>query len=312
MGAMITMQFAADWWRNGDRMEYNTLKSVCWDITSRCNEYCKFCYRNVHNVDLVFEDNQLILKKLIDFGVDKISFVGGEPLLYERIFDLVQWGKIYCKDRTIFSITTNAILLTTVENGKIVIDEQRFCEMTDKFDWITFSLDASNSPLQNRIGRNERHFERIMTLLAYVKHNAISSKIKINTVVCRDNIDDLVKMYYLLKDYNVKRWKLFQFLPSRGNAAVYKDKYNILTEEFEAAVLKLTELNADETIKIFVNGYDIFDNSYITISSEGKLNVYNGHEYINPVDLKIEDVDNILKYINLNKHIEKRSDFLDA
>lgn len=292
-------------------MEHNTLRSICWDITSRCNDHCKFCYRNTHSMDLSYEENQLILKKLIDFGVDKISFVGGEPLLYDRIFDLVEWGRLYCEGKTLFSITTNAILLTTIKNGKIVINEQQMYPIIDNFKWITFSLDAPNSRLQNKIGRNSLHFERIIALLSYAKQNNINRRIKINTVVCKDNMNKLRDIFNILKNYNVCRWKLFHFLPSRGNAAIYKDEYNISNEDFQKAVLELINLNVDKSIKISVNDYNNFDNSYVTITSEGKLNIYNGNDYVDKVDLKMEDINNILNHINLEKHKEKRSDFLD-
>ena len=101
-------------------MSKNVIKSICWDITSRCNECCGFCYRNPNNKELDLNSNKIILKKLIDFGVDKISFVGGEPFLYTGLFELLEWGKSYAKDKTVFSITTNAILLTNIIDNEIV------------------------------------------------------------------------------------------------------------------------------------------------------------------------------------------------
>lgn len=290
-------------------MKNNLLKSICWDITSKCNETCRFCYRNSKNLDLLLNDNKIILKKLIDFGVDKISFVGGEPLLYENLFDLVKWGKDYCKGKTVFSITTNAILLTDIVDNSILINEKMMQKVTDVFDWITFSLDAPNSQLQSNIGRNKYHFERIKSLLIFAKKKRLSNKIKINTVVCKDNINSLIELFYLLENYNVSRWKLFRFLPSRGSAAIHKDEYKINDDEFENAISKLFELNVNHSIKISKNGYDKFDNSYITISSEGKLVIYNGEKYINKVDLRTDDVSKILKFININKHLENRADF---
>lgn len=290
----------------------NRLKSICWDITSKCNDNCKFCYRNPNNQELSLTDNKIIIKKLIDFGVDKISFVGGEPLLYDAIFELIKYAREYCNGKTIFSITTNAILLTKITQGKVVVNEYMFRQIADSFEWITFSLDAPNALLQNKIGRNRFHFDRVIALLSFAKQHNLSNKIKINTVVCKYNKDILEQLLSILVTYNIKRWKLFRFLPSRGNAAQHRDEYYITESEFKSVVDRLLELNSKNTLHISVNGYDNFDNSYITISSAGKLVVYDGNQYFDEMDLKEDEMSNILEFINIDKHLLNRSDFLNV
>lgn len=58
------------------------------------------------------------------------------------------------------------------------------------------------------------------------------------------------------------------------------------------------------------SSYENFDNSYITISSDGKLVVYNNGKYESKINLLYEDAEKILQYIDIKKHIEKRSDFI--
>lgn len=292
-------------------MEKGVLKSICWDITSRCNDQCKFCYRNEVTEELDFDSNKIILKKLIDFGVDKISFVGGEPLLYDKLLDLVSWGKKYANKKTIFSITTNAILLADYVNGEIKINERKIEELVEIFDWITFSLDAPNSEIQERVGRNSLHFERILSILQYFEDKKYSIKVKVNTVVTCINIDYMFQIYELLCNYNVKRWKVFCFLPSRGRALEYKDNYIIAKEVFGDRINELKKHTINKKIKISVNGYDVFDNSYVTISAAGKLIIYENGKYLYKVDLLKEDASNILKYIDVEKHSKNRGDFLN-
>ena len=46
-------------------MDNNGLKfNMTWDITSKCNEDCKFCYRNKVKKDLSVAENRRILKSL--------------------------------------------------------------------------------------------------------------------------------------------------------------------------------------------------------------------------------------------------------
>lgn len=291
-------------------MKENIIKSICWDITSNCNDNCDFCYRNYDNKELDFNNNITILKKLIDMGVDKISFVGGEPLLYKDLFILLEWGKKYAKHKTMFSITTNAVLLTHISDGKVIINVELMQKLCDLFEWITFSLDAPNGDIQSLMGRNFMHFERIIVILEYLNNMGYQNKIKINTVASLLNIDYLFDLYKLLCRYNIKRWKIFHFLPSRGNALKNRDRFYISEEVFMDKVQEINNYNITKQIEISVNGYDKFDNSYITISSEGKLVVYNNGKYVNELDLLNEDVMNILKYIDIERHEKNRSDFL--
>ena len=47
------------------------MKKVCWNITSKCNRKCKYCFK-FNREDLSLESNLLILDKLIYYKVDKI------------------------------------------------------------------------------------------------------------------------------------------------------------------------------------------------------------------------------------------------
>lgn len=290
----------------------NIFKSICWDITSKCNDTCKFCYRNTYNMDLSLDENKKILKKMIDYGVDKISFVGGEPLLYENIFELLKYGKEYASGKTLFSITTNAILLTSYNNGKMIVDENKVMELVKLVDWITFSLDAPNTRLQTIMGRNDQHFERVLLLINYL--NKISDdekvKIKINTIVSKVNYEDLKELCDILLHYKVERWKIFRFLPSRGSAKENKKEYWINEEIFKKTIETLQEYNKNR-IKITVNGYDEFDNSYITISSNGMLVVYTDN-YLEKVNVLHDSFEDVLNYIDIVNHQKRRADFQET
>ena len=182
--------------------------------------------------------------------------------------------------------------------------------MLKLFDWISFSLDAPNKNIQRQMGRNELHYDRVMTILRYLKGTNCRNKIKINTVISKVNINYILNLYELICKYNIERWKIFRFLPSRGNALEYREKYYISEKIFLDKISEINLCNIGNRMKISINGYNNFDNSYITISSEGKLIVYKKNEYKSCVNLLNEDVDRILEYINIEEHKKNRSDFL--
>ena len=97
----------------------NRIYSVCWNITEKCNENCEFCYRTLVN-DLSLEESQKIADKLIEHGVEKITFAGGEPLLYKGLFELSG----YIKEKApniLLSITTNGLLMNIT---KVLVEEK--------------------------------------------------------------------------------------------------------------------------------------------------------------------------------------------
>ena len=85
------------------------LYSICWNITNKCNENCKFCYRKICK-DNTLEDNKKIFDNLSKIKIGKITFAGGEPLLYKDLFLLVAYIK---------SKNSN-IKLSLTTNGKII------------------------------------------------------------------------------------------------------------------------------------------------------------------------------------------------
>lgn len=293
-------------------MVANGIRSICWDITSRCNDCCAFCYRNTDRPEMDLESNELILKKLIDFGVSKISFVGGEPLMYEGILELLRWGRRYAKGRTVFSLTTNARLLTEMKDGSIKVREKQLTELMEQLDWITFSLDAPDRESQAQMGRNIYHFDRVIAMLEYMKEREFQKKIKINSVMTRVNIDRIQELYDILNFYCVNRWKIFRFLPSRGSALKNRDRFYISKDEFWRKIEQILEYAGNGTIKITVNGYEAFEGSYITISSDGKMIVYDGQQYGCCVDLLTENAEKLLNYVDIDAQKKDRSDFLNS
>lgn len=291
-------------------MKWNRVRSICWDITTRCNDCCAFCYRDLDSPELDLESNMLILKKLIDFGVGKISFVGGEPLLYDGIMELLEWGKGYAGDRTCLSLTTNAHLLTRVSAGCVSVREEKLERLLEHLDWITFPLDAPDKETQAKMGRDVSHFDRVIAVLEYMKGRNLRNKVKINSVMTRENIDCIQDMYGVLTSLRVDRWKVFRFLPSRGNALENKDRFYLSEDEFARKAEQIRKYGESGLINISINGYELFNDSYITISAGGQLIKYAGDRYVCCVDLLKEEADKILCHVNLDAQKKNRSDFL--
>ena len=289
---------------NDQNVKSISISNICWDITSRCNDNCSFCYGERNSVEISLNENKQILEKLISLNPLKISFVGGEPLLYgNKLLKLIEFGK-KINDEIEYSLTSNAILLF---DSKLRLNINLINKIKDYFDWFTFSLDGYNSDIQSKMTRNENHFYRIITLLEYLKK--IHQKVKINTVVSKINIknNNLIRLADLLINFKVKRWKLMHFLPSRSLAFENKEIYSIDETNF-IELYNNIEYYCSEKISISKNIKNDFCN-YFTISSDGKLINYDGTQYQKKIDFLAETSDSIIILIkNLNKHFRSYYD----
>lgn len=87
------------------------------EITSRCNLRCKHCYFYPTDVgqDLPTSTLKIILDKLYRAGVMAIEFTGGEPLLREDFFELLE----FCRGKFKIKLATNGCLINETVAKKL-------------------------------------------------------------------------------------------------------------------------------------------------------------------------------------------------
>ena len=259
---------------NGDLKIPN---SACWNITSRCNDTCAFCYRELNSQELSFDNQKKVIDKIAEVGIKKLTFTGGEPLLLEKINNLILYAK--CKG-IMASLTTNAILL---ENNKT---ECGF--LFENLDWLTLSLDGADDRVQSQMGRNAEHAKRVKQILTYAnEYPKRKCKLKINTVVSKLNKDDLIYLADIVKEYKIDRWKLFQFTPVRGKAVDSKKIYNITDQDFNDVANNIKVRLAGERIILSICGRTNIESAHFVIFPDGDIRISN--------DCKDRVVGNILK-----------------
>lgn len=74
------------------------LTHLILEITNRCNLHCIHCYAESgpyepESYGLTYEDWLSILQDASSFGCRSVQFIGGEPLLYSRLHDLIREAK---------------------------------------------------------------------------------------------------------------------------------------------------------------------------------------------------------------------------
>lgn len=68
-------------------------EDLIWIITARCNLNCPHCYAILYCNELELDFNSItkIIDSAIEAGVEHINFTGGEPLLRNDIFDILNY-----------------------------------------------------------------------------------------------------------------------------------------------------------------------------------------------------------------------------
>ena len=74
-------------------MKTNKIRySISWVLTNKCNLTCKFCFKKLCE-DKNLEQNKKIFDNLSQINIEKLTLSGGEPLLYDGFYELVEYIK---------------------------------------------------------------------------------------------------------------------------------------------------------------------------------------------------------------------------
>lgn len=228
---------------------------ICFEVSAICNMDCKFCFANwrENRKQLPLERILTIIDKLKEYGIEAINLTGGDPLLRSDIVEICK----YCKDKGIITIiSTNGIEL--LKNKEVL----------NYIDWINLPLDSYKPQIHNEMRpcAVENHHMLILELINHINKNYPNIKIKINTMVSKLNIKDIINIGKIIEG-KVYSWKLSKFLSS-GYGKKFEEMFYITDEEFENAVQGCKQrykesniveqeykIKEDELFNIFIDCY---------------------------------------------------------
>jgi len=107
------------------------MESVHWSVTGRCNYKCKHCYmwacENKYD-ELSHEEVMEIVKQLAECGIRRISLTGGEALLRNDIFEIID------------ALIANDIVITTVYSNGHLVNESTLSEFEKRGIYPEFNM----------------------------------------------------------------------------------------------------------------------------------------------------------------------------
>ena len=202
-------------------MKDNYLRDINYlriSLTDKCNLRCVYCKEEDDNIEeeyinniLSFDDYKFIIKSFKELGVNKIKFVGGEPLLYPYLNDLIYFAKQECNIEEI-SITTNGQHFS-----------ERALELKNSgLDRVNISIDSLKEYKYNAVTRGGSLTEVINTLNTCIR---LKLPVKINcTLIDEFNTDEVYDFIRLTK-YNNVDVRFVELTPYGNSERLYNLSY---------------------------------------------------------------------------------------
>lgn len=205
----------------------HSLKIISWNITKKCNLNCKHCYLPAiyksGNTPEVTTSQELSTQEALHV-IDQIASVnpevllilsGGEPLLRKDIFELTAYA------------SEKGIMVVLGSNGIIINNKVAFKLKQKGGSGISISLDSTNPRIHDRIRSHNGAWECAVKTIRACCENGLS--VQVNTVVTKDNYDEISKLVQFSQNLGVKVFSPF-FLVCTGRGEEITD---ITPEQYE-------------------------------------------------------------------------------
>ena len=193
-------------------------------ITSECMLCCPFCSQGKNAKRTIhIDDAKIVLDKLKKIGIKTITYTGGEPLIFEYLKQLLEYGKSLGFEQI---IVTNGILLNEIDSV-----------LFQYINGIGISLHGTEN-IHDKVVAKKGIYKQVESNIDYVLRKYPNIVLNINCTLTKDN-SDYNNMKYLT-DFAKKRNIRLCF--GRLNYIGLSETKNIVNpDEYLSNIYKLSE-----------------------------------------------------------------------
>ncbi|RKX45421.1 MAG: hypothetical protein DRP64_04755 [Verrucomicrobia bacterium] len=172
-----------------------------------CNFQCPYCYQDVETEnELTLDELRQLIVQARDLGAKGIIILGGEPMIYPHIFEIIGFIREQGMGVELFTNGSNI----TAENA------QRLLELDVKVVLKMNSLDADRQNLLCGIPNAHEVIQAAFENLKQAGYGGSGKSMAVSSVVSAVNIDELEAMWKWLRDQQIDPY--FEMITPQGTA----------------------------------------------------------------------------------------------
>ena len=206
-------------------------------LSDKCNLRCVYCKSEDDKCEedlddiLSLDDFKFLIKSFAEFGINKVKFVGGEPLLYPYLKELIYFAKYECK----------------IDEVSIATNGHHFCENAielkkNGLDSIDLGIDSLKSYKYNAVTRGGNLNEALNTLNTCER---LKIKVKVNCVLIEEFNTDELHDFIRLAKYNEVDVRFMELVPWGISKELYKYNY-VNTKLLMESIDEVDSMNYEE------------------------------------------------------------------
>lgn len=183
------------------RAKRATQEKLIINTTYKCNNHCIFCSiadRAIQHGD--FETQKRHMEEARAAGVTLLDIDGGEPTLYPKLFDLLEYA---------VSIGFETITITT--NGRLLSDASLVDKLRRYPVRLLISLHSTDEAIQDEMTTQKGSLRQ--TLRGIMNAKKRFPDLGVNTTIIRNNLESLPKLGALLQKLSIRQWNMQHYTP---------------------------------------------------------------------------------------------------
>lgn len=247
-----------------------SVERVSFEVTGKCNLHCFYCCRGyLNSPEKISKElsTDEIVKTIRDARNKKCRsflFTGGEAFI-KNDFDkiLKECGGCFVE---------------VYSNGTLLFKKHNLNLIKKYVSRLTVTIDGLNSHNYYRKGSD---YKKILKNIKLVQETSPDTKIKINTLVNKKSVNDLPKLYGVLKRLEVDEWHI-DFPQLRGRLAEYKGKFSADYGKIGISLKKVLRQYYKDNEPFYLKIYKIFS------SKLNKNNIFEPDLKENPCSYKTD------------------------
>lgn len=176
---------------------------VVWNITRTCNLRCIHCYSDSNAArypgELTWEQMQNVVNDLSEYNIPALLLSGGEPMIHNRFFDLVDHA------------TERGLKLTISTNGTLITPQKAARLKAANVAYVGISLDGIGE-VHDKFRGKEGAFKAAVEGFRHC--HDVNQKTGLRLTLTRNNVDNIERILDFIEEQEIQRVCFYHLVPA--------------------------------------------------------------------------------------------------